>query len=525
VTISLSKPSLKEAEALLAQSRPFGDWEYIEDCLWERYRHRLASLTEVPAAARLLHQMDRPRNADRSRILGDPLVRGAINSLLGHHKLHIAQPHLEMADLEAVLDIAAQALEANQTIPPLAVGALHSHRLGAQPHHGWIWWNERSEDVVGKCFDNNLHKILPLLHRHSPDALTSQMLVEGTALLEVLLPKLGPSALGHGRLIIISTLGNEPIPFDYSTVPWFISLVEHYSPWFTSLTHVNILGAIFLAPSVLRNPWQAAEFLLHEALHHKFMDLEHTHTMMRSGYKELQAPKTIVPWNRDQEGMHNIWAVNRAMTVLHVYVGLAIFFMAVRDRGEPLIARFGPLHVKDLDSTIRNALDRAFWLGHFLKANQQEMGSAGIAFVDLLIEVAESLGTPMPAGSTAHLLLDLYGREIPEVEEVLIAAQNLPHPPVDRVPPAQIVEEMAQSEMNYFMRITGQSLPPSEPLAPDVVEPAAIVARLRSVRQQILAVLLPLARSRHFQSTALVQAMVETSGLQINRLASRLAQH
>ncbi len=525
MTISLHKPSLKEAEALLALSRPFGDSDFIADCLWDRYRYRLASLEDVPAARRLLQQLDGPRSAAPMGILHDPMVRGAIIALVGHHKLHIAQPHMDMADLEAILDMAAEAIAAGQTMPPLLRGANRRQRLGSQAHHGWIWPGEHNGDVVGTCFDKHLHKTVPLLRVHAPEPLASQMLREGAELLDVLLPSLSRSALSHGQLVVVGTLGDSPIPFDYSSVPWFISLIEHYSPWFTSLTHVSIVGTIFLAPTVLRNPWQAAEFLLHETLHHKFMDLEHTHTMLRRGYEELKSPKVQVPWNRDREGMHNVWAINRAMTVLHVYVGLAIFFMTIRDQGEPLIARFGPLHVVDLDSTIRRALDRAFWLGHFLKANEQELGSAGLKFVDLLIGLAEGLGTPTPAGSSAHLLLDLYLREIPEVEELLVAAHNFPRPRADRYPPAQIVEEMVQSEMNYFMQIVGQTLPTNQPLSPDVVEPATIVARLRSVRQQILAVLAPLARSRHFQATDLVREMVETSGLKINQLASRLAQH
>ncbi|MDQ3775829.1 MAG: HEXXH motif-containing putative peptide modification protein [Pseudomonadota bacterium] len=230
------------------------------------------------------------------------------------------------------------------------------------------------------------------------------MLVKGTRLLGELLPKLARSALNHLHLVAVVT---SPLQV-------------------TSVTNPSIPGAAFFSPLVLKHPWRAAEFLLHEALHLKFIDLEHTHSMLRRGYAAEGSPRIRAVWNRSQPDGSNEWPANRVLTVLHVYTSLALFFRAVELRVQEIGERYGSLYDLNPGVAACRALDRAYYLALNVKDVRQELGLAGERFADWLLGLLEALDPrTRSAHLNAHLLLDLYERETEQITRVIAGASLL----------------------------------------------------------------------------------------------------
>jgi hypothetical protein len=458
------------------------------------------------------------------RVLADPAVRGAINAAVAHFKLH---SHEHLDEPEAVLAVASDYLEADRSRSPLEDP--QSVRLGPAAHHGWIWNEERAADPVGHYYRHLLHRYVSTVSLQSASSEQRRMLVEGTALLDALLPKLAASALTHLHVVAVAT-HNAGLGDDVRTrQSRLISLIEYYCAGFTSLTQIHMLGTIFLDPCVLKNPWQVAEFVLHEALHHKFIDLEHTHSLLRRGYQEPESPKIPVPWNRSRPGMPNEWAMNRCMTVMHVYVGLAIYFSALVEPPVALVERYGPPHVRDPLFSAQRAADRARYLAAQMKQHGTEMGPAGHRFVDWMVGILDDLNLAEPAAeSTLHLLLDLYERETFEIEEWLAVATEPLHPGVSKLTSEVVHAELVQLAEIYAS--LGEVLPAFGAVPPldATATPAQLVAVLRTVRAYVSAALKQLDPCARVSGDGpppaeQVRQLVESSGVRLNQLVHRLA--
>ncbi|MBZ4329962.1 hypothetical protein [Corallococcus sp. AS-1-12] len=488
---TLAPEVLHEVERSLALMRPFGDGDYINGCTLSRYERQLAMLApDVPEAAAVLEALRAADPVGRTRTIGDPVFRSAVHKLLGHHRLHLPQP--DAAECASLLRQAATHL-ATPGCSPLAVGVPAPRRLGTAAHHGWIWQEEREEDAFARHFRALLHERVPHLTPATPDARLLDNLVRGMALLDTLLPDLARSALSHVQVVVMAD------------VPARRPLMPGEEPAFTSLTNPFILGTIFLAPNVLQTPWSVAEYLLHEGLHQKFMDLEHTHSMLRKGYSVEESPVISPPWHRVQLSGASQWHVNRSISVTHVYTALALFFARARERAVELQPRFGPVNIPELELSLRQSFDRATYLGEKLMGARDELGLAGQRFLDWLNGLLRTFDpAPPPGGAYVHLLLDLYDREAREFATRLahLSPADLERP-VAPVPgaseaitvPALIahLEAVETARAREVMAALGRTVPggfDAPPASAPLAErPADVAARFRGVRQRVSNVL------------------------------------
>jgi hypothetical protein len=422
---------LASSEAALASHEVFGHWRYIDGCTRAHYTRRVEMAAgHLPGAARLAAALHEATPRARYRVIGDAAVRHAIDAAVAHFKLDIPEEHLDA--VEEILSAAAQHLTGKRSLPSLLLASRRRARIGAAAHHARIWDQERADDAFDRCFRDLFGRHLKDNSLRTTTDHEQQMLVQGTRLLETLLPKLARSVLPHAHLI---------------------ALIE---PFRGSVTNPNIPGVVFLSSAAVQTPWMAAEFLLHEALHLRFIDLEQTHSMLRAGYDEFDSPLVHPLWHRNRAASSQVWPTNRLLTVSHVYTSLALFFMVVERRRRDLEDAYGPVGIDPL-LFARQAMDRAHFLNHAIRQNvAAELGEAGELFVEWLEGIMARLDpAPPAAGSYIHLLLDLYRRET-EIIAARIKASNSPLTSV------RIAGDMIRSEIGNAARVL-EALRPVRP--------------------------------------------------------------
>jgi len=335
-TTTTTTDSVRRAARELALSIPFGDAAYLGEQLAAHYLHRteMAAGLGGPdrgAARALLDALTGAPLAEQVRILGDPAVRATVDGLL----IGQWQP-----SGDRVLRLAA--LGPADRPPSIAPGT--GIPLSGTSGAPWIWTGDRSADdpfggVVRRL--NGLHSYG--LHLASPDPRALDALTAGAALLAALSPDLAASALAHVRLV---------------------GVVAGDLKDFLSLTNPWLPGAVFLSPGVLTDPWRAAEMLLHEAMHAKFIDLEHTHAVLAASYRNSDSPGIIPDWHAPERNTR--WTIKRSLTVMHVYVTLAVFF-SLADGGRT--------------EAVDRSLDRAVSLHARLSEHPDQLGHAGRLFL------------------------------------------------------------------------------------------------------------------------------------------------
>lgn len=389
-----------DAEDALADSRPFGDCAYILDRVFVQYRRRLELLAQRSESARRLQSAIGEIADGHFRILGDPALRVAVDSAL----VNVLQENdSALVEAAGVFEFVARNLVTDRTRPPLAYSARELHRI-RDDLLPWIWVNERArDDPLGDYFRLCYSRYIHGLDLASPSQDVLDALSKGSALLRAVCPRLHHSALSHVSLIA--------------------SVDTTSSPGFTSLTTPAIPGLVVLAPSVLKDPLVAAEHLLHEAMHSKFVDLEHTHALMHHNYVDIESPRIRPHWNRVQPGHLPGWSLNRSLTVCHVYTSLALFYTRVESSSE--VDGFGPFASSAITPQIRRSLDRAEYLQQQLALNRTHLGAAGFIFVDWLGSILSMLDpSPPPPNSSVHLSLELYDREASKVQRLLRHANS-----------------------------------------------------------------------------------------------------
>lgn len=388
-------------EAVLARYRPFGDWQYIDERTWARYQRRLETLAaSLPAARPLLAALTGASAESRYHVLGDPVVRSAIDITLAATALGASSPKRD--DIEAVFDAAARHLADGRCAPPLNAAARMDIRLGPAPHHAWVWCEERDADAFGSMFLRLVDELLgPGSALRTPDDDARSTLRDATHLLGELLPALARSALDHVHLVaVVDVVDRRHMPFE-------------------SVSAYSIPGTVLLSAAALDNPWRAAERLLREAMHQKQHDLQHTHSLF-SGLGLVDSPPITALWRRSRPHSSNQWSVSRAFGAFHVYVHLALFFTVAERRAAELTRIHGPIHV-DPAAAARRALDRAHYLaGEIRRVGWHLLGPAGQRMVDWLFDILTELDPALPpAGTHVHLLLDRYEAEAREVGKLV----------------------------------------------------------------------------------------------------------
>jgi hypothetical protein len=399
--------SLETYEAILAQYRPFGDSEYINGQLQVCYKRRLNKISDyLPVASELLCVLDQASAYNQYRVIGDTIVRCAIQHALAQLKTGM-QYGLPLDQCEEIFRETIRHLEkGNCNGGPLVSGL---NRLGPEPYHGWIWSEVHSDDVFGRSFRYVIQ------HNYgselcTPDAHELAQLSRGAKLLGELLPLLSRSALRHA---------------------YVIAVVPEAGHWIgkASSSQYRVSGTIFLNRELLQNPWWVADHLFHESLHQKLYDFRHGHSVLKEDSSpEPNSPREDLPkvcsiWNLPGANKLNCWDTHRAVAAFHVYVHLALLARLAEQRSTELEKVYGGLH--DFPFTMtksRKAFERAHYLGENIKkVCWQELGLAGQLLIDWLILILDAIDpSPPPQDpSYIHLLLDRYLIEAKRLEKAV----------------------------------------------------------------------------------------------------------
>jgi hypothetical protein len=388
---------LRALEEILVEHRAFGDSDYIHEQVESCYQRRIGKLSaDVPAAGALLDALNQADACDRRRIIGDAVVRLAINSALWQGQTGIRRG-LPPDECEEVFRATLQYLEECKSGAPLKFGGKVNH-LGSGPYHGGVWSGD-SGDLFGRIFrwvvkERFEGNCVPgaELSKPTPDQLA--MLTNGLLLLNELVPLLSRSAFSHVSVIAL-----------FPMAPWKGA---------ASMSQFGLSGAILLCGDLLQSPWWVAEHFLHEALHQKLYDFRHGHSLLAPDFAREDAPRVCSLWNVPGANKSNYWDTARAVVAFHVYVHLALLSAIAEERASELEKIYGPLrHSKSGMTNSRKAMERAHYLGEKIQELcYEELGPAGKRLIEWLISVLDALDdSPPPANSYVHLLLDRYQGE------------------------------------------------------------------------------------------------------------------
>jgi hypothetical protein len=242
-SVTQDPPSLAGLDARLVQ-QPFGNCEHIIEGLHVRYKQHLGKIApHVPVAGGLRDALGRADAYCQYRVLGDTVVRCAV-----HYALAILESgtrsDLSLEQCEDVFRATLRHLEDGRC-GPLGSGLVGG--LGPDACHGWIWSEERADDVFARSFRYLVQQVYrgPLC---TPSTEERTRLARGAELLRELLPLSSRSALSHVHLVACFP----------SRGAWAGA---------SSSSQFQLSGTIFLCRDGLSSRWWVAEHLLHEALH------------------------------------------------------------------------------------------------------------------------------------------------------------------------------------------------------------------------------------------------------------------
>src|SRR5437588_8507438 len=138
---------LKAIEAVLAEHQVFGNSDYIHERLHVCYERRLTRIAGyLPVARQLLDALDRAHIYCRYRVIGDTVVRCAIQHALKQLETG-TQYGLPLDQCEEVFRATIGHIEAGESGAPSEAGVAEVNRLGPDSCHGWVWSEEHSDDV------------------------------------------------------------------------------------------------------------------------------------------------------------------------------------------------------------------------------------------------------------------------------------------------------------------------------------------------------------------------------------------
>jgi len=348
-------------EKQLAQGVPFGSVDYIRERAALMYRRRLEMLGEhLPAAVQFARALDAAASHDSDQLLADPVVRGSIDDLLRTYMDAGEQkPADDQLELFAYYGTHLDELKRD------AADTVDTFRQELLSRPIRYWSDASARTLRDRAFVAMLRQHLPGPRVYLAEAETEATINQALALLQELLPMAAHSAVSHLHFIA----------------------VDNFDDAVGSATISRILGTIFLSRSAVRSPWTTAEAILHECMHLKFVELEHTHSLMVRGYTENASPKIHPPWHPESVA----WPMNRALTAAHVYVTLALYSVASEAAAPELQARYGPCKRSPLLVDPSAAGERARSLLDGASQHPESLGKAGLVFLEWMKDILQKL--------------------------------------------------------------------------------------------------------------------------------------
>jgi hypothetical protein len=351
------------AEKQLAQDVPFGSVDYIHERAALIYRRRLELLGgHLPAAVQVAQALDAAASSDSNQFFSDPVVRGSIDDLLRTYR---AAGERKPADDQ--LDFLAYYSAHLDELKSDAANTVGSSRQEFLSRPIRYWSDASARTLRDRAFAAMLRQHLPGPRVYAAETETEAIINQAMVLLQELLPVAAHSAMSHLHFIAVDVV-------DFDNVVG-------------SATISRILGTIFLSRSVLRSPWTIAEAILHECMHLKFVELEHTHSLMARGYSEETSPRIHPPWHSKTV----TWPMNRALTAAHVYVALALYSVASEAAVPEFQARYGTCKRSSLLVDPSAAGERARSLIELASRYPESLGQAGRMFLEWMGDILQKL--------------------------------------------------------------------------------------------------------------------------------------
>lgn len=383
-------------DAILA-GNAFGNDEYLTEQMHICFRRRLGRIAaKLSAAGGLLDVLDRADSAARYRVLGDMIVRCAVQH--ASTQLESGQEYgLPLRSCERIFDAARAELQCgrvNTSSPGIAELTRTSPRfswIDASPPSGGMF-----EQVFSEAFDFLVEDA------YGSDAVPCpigddefSVYEKGLRLLAELLPLCSRSALNHVHLMT------------------FMSPVGDWTGRM-SASEYRLSGTVFLNRFVLAHHWRAAEHILHEALHQQLYDFRQAHSLFKENDNGAGMPRIHTPWNVPGNNQFDPF---RALAAFHVYTHLSLLSILAQRRADDLRDEFGEQASDARMIAPHTALSRARHLrDQILALLLGELGPAGQHLVQWYSSVLDVLdSSPPPAGSTTHLYLDRYRVEARQV--------------------------------------------------------------------------------------------------------------
>jgi len=378
---------LTQFDVIFSSAVPFGDGAYIQGQMRSAFKRRLKDIGAVlPVALDLLHSLSQADPQIEYRVLGDPVVRAAIQQALG--SVVTTDPMvLSLEQCEEILGETVRHIETGAVRCPLESGTSDRYSLGSESHTPFIYDGGPCNTV----FERTFRQLVESEYGESlctPTPEDIEILQKATRLLDELSPLLSRSALSHVHLI-----GIFPGKGKWEKV--------------ASSSQFRLTGAFFLNRTTFKNPWWLAEHILHESLHQKLYDFRHAHSLLarddpRQADLPAEAQRVISLWNTPGLSASNSWDPHRSFAAFHVYVHLAYFCALAEERAPGLERAYGRLNVPPSMTDSSKAFARARYLGEKLQsACWPELGLAGQKMVDWLFSILNAIDPiPAPVGPT-----------------------------------------------------------------------------------------------------------------------------
>jgi hypothetical protein len=402
---------------------PFGRTSYLTKQMHASFLRRLRSTAgRVPAADDLLVALERASAQARYRVLGDTVVRRAIQHAWRRAE-GVRDDGLSPVTCDEVFAATRRWLE---------TGGTTGFGLRAHPDTGaradLLWTGEGVLPVFADSFEHLTTDNYQVAVR--PTAVTEpdrDTFERGAQLVADLLPATARSVFEHVHLVAVMPPEGE----------WAGRM---------SSSEFRLSGTVFLNRHILANHWSVAEHLFHEALHQQLYDFRHSHSLLVPDFNRSDMPTVSSPWNVPG---NNEWDVFRSLAAFHVYIHLALLSGAARLRAEELRPRYGEQSPTAKMVKPETALSRARYLREQLVDGplRDELGPGGARFVSWFGSVLDALDSaPPPPGTITHLLLDRYRSEGRMVLSLLTAGD-------DRASLFEPLRRLADNEVEHARQV------------------------------------------------------------------------
>lgn len=361
---------LSALERRLADDVPFGAHDHIAANVSTAYVQLLALIAnEVRSARDILSLISLNGEDDIRLVFRDPLTRRAIEDSVCKVVRNLGT--IEPWTIDMLLSGVAERIRSHQFT--FLNEVVRCTPVASGRGYGYVLLDNEPSTPHGRWFADEVLKRVPGLRLAAPTQAAIENLHRGTAFADRISPRLTRSALSHNFAVVMGefTDGNA----------------------FKSLTVPGLPGVMVLSPEVLGDHLQAAEALVHESFHLKFLDIDYFQHLFPVGFRPELSPRVTPVWHEGTR--YGNWPVDRVLTSMHVYTALAVFFelAAQHSTGDPGIdpARFA--------ARAMQCADRAAWLLQKAREHSQSLTDSGRNFVEWIAQVLAGLADCRVPGS------------------------------------------------------------------------------------------------------------------------------